>query len=167
MIKFLSLAAAVACLGIAAVAGAQTAPQTKLDIALRLQNVEFQNPTDDCPYGVATFDLADESNHSVGAGTACFKSLEGCDPFVPGCRDTASAVFTLSLEGGSITAPVTLRELALSYQTLLQVGSGKISGGTGNFAGATGLIQGGGTVFFDDSGLHPTLVYRVLIRTHA
>jgi hypothetical protein len=167
--RLFTLVAAVICAATtaAAVAGAQAgttvAAAAKQSIVVRFENIVFSGPSESCPVGIVAFDLFSESGDPAGTGTACIKMVEGCS-FSAGCRDVATSVFTLRVEGGSVTARMSLDELWLSDTTMLQVGKGKIRSGTGDFARAQGRVEGGGIVRFADSEIESGLVYAIRIR---
>jgi hypothetical protein len=100
----------------------------------------------------------------VGTASSCVHSIDGCDPFVPFCRQTVQATLTLALAGGTITAPLELREILPTEFSFLQRGSGTITGGTGAYAGSRGHIKGGGAGEFTDTGFVGNLVYVVHLK---
>src|SRR5262245_45894392 len=106
-----------------------------------------------------SFDMASPGGSQLGSGVSCVQSIqppEGCA--AAGCRDTVHAIFTLSLPGGTLTAPMVLHETYLTDATVLQLDYGTITSGTGNFAGAMGSIGCAGTVTFTSTSVIPRLV---------
>lgn len=115
------------------------------------------------PDGCFEFPLRSATGAPLGHGTACITGGDfSCFP-VPfaGCRQTTYSTFEFALPDGSVSAPMTLREVFRSESSLIQVGSGPITGGTGRYADATGRIVGAGTVTFTDVGFEGRLVYVV------
>src|SRR5207302_1799602 len=101
------------------------------------------------------------SGAPAGNGTSCILSTTGCDPFFVGCHQVTKAIFTFNLARGSVSAPMTLHETFVTDSSVLQLGAGRISSGTGAFAGAHGSIVGGGLVTFTATGVDSRLVYVV------
>lgn len=151
-------------------AGAGTAAAADRDerhtLTLAIENVQIGEPTADCPAATLfaiSFSLVSVAGETVGDGVACVQSLAGCDPFVVGCSQVAQSVFVFHLPGGSITADMTLHETFLTESTILQIAFGRITSGTGVYAGATGRIFGGGLATFAATGVVPRLRYFVLV----
>jgi hypothetical protein len=116
-----------------------------------------------CPdalFGIA-FDVTSLAGRPLGQGRSCVASIQGCDPFAPNCRQTVRATFTLDLPRGSLTAPMTLRELWPSETSFVQVGHGTITAGTGDYKGVTGHIDGGGAGSFTEQGFEGRLLYLI------
>jgi hypothetical protein len=68
------------------------------------------------------------------------------------CRQTVRATLTLDLARGSLTVPLTLREVLPSESSFIQAGRGEVSAGTGVYAAARGPVAGGGAGSFDEQG---------------
>jgi hypothetical protein len=152
----------VAALALAA--GSAGAPLKATTITFSAQN--FGDGSAACaPGGFGlSFDMISPAGALLGTGVSCILSSAGCDPFVafvPGCHSTTEARFELHFANGSVTAPMKLFELYRTPTAFLQVGVGKISAGTGAFAGARGIVDGGGTGAFTDTGLDSQIVYTV------
>jgi hypothetical protein len=134
-------------------------------IAFRIQNPG--DATASCSredlFGIS-FEMVSLAGAPLGSGRSCVHSIDGCSPFVPFCRQTVRATFTLDFARGSLTAPMRLREILPSETSFIQRGKGKIAAGTGDFAGARGRVTGGGTGAFTDQGFVGALVYAVSLK---
>lgn len=106
-----------------------------------------------------SFDMVSPAGDLLGSGRSCVHSIDGCFPFVPGCRQTVRSTFHLDFGRGTLTAPMRLREVWPTETSFRQRGKGKITGGTGDFAGVRGRVKGGGAGAFTDQGLVADLVY--------
>jgi hypothetical protein len=124
-------------------------------IVFTVQNLGFTG-CDDGLFAL-TFDLVAPAGRKLGDGVSCVHVPSDCPP-VAGCRGVVQATFTLTFARGSLIAPVALHELWLSESTILQVTQGKITSGTGVFAGATGSIGCVGTVRFAGTDVIPKIV---------
>ena len=155
-----TLALAVSLAGAAAAAPPVTQNSDRT-VRVAIQNVQFGNPTDACPAGTVAYTLLSLRGVSAGDGTACIQSSTGCDPWQVGCRQVTQAIFTFNLPRGSVTAPLVLRERFLSETMVVQLGLGKISAGTGDYAQVHGSLEGGGIVNFNDTSGNSGLVYFV------
>jgi hypothetical protein len=144
-------------------APAQPDPQRTVTV-VKIEDVVFTGPTTDC-LDVAAFPLLSAAGERLGSGTACLKGGDfACFPIpFAGCRQTTLSTFTFNLPGGSITAPMTLKEVFTSESSLVQVGRGNIVGGTGAFVGATGRVRGGGPIRFTAEGIEANLAYVVRV----
>jgi hypothetical protein len=80
----------------------------------------------------------------IAAGQACPGTPDGCDPFVPFCRQTLRSTLTLDLPRGSLTVPLELVEVLPSQSSFIQAGRGEVSAGTGAYSAARGPVTGGG-----------------------
>jgi hypothetical protein len=131
-------------------------------ITFSVQNV---GPAD-CPEALfgLSFDLVSPAGNALGTGTSCVRSIDGCEPFVAGCRQTVHAVFTLDFGRGSLTVPMKLREVWPTESSLTQRGTGRIAGGTGDFVDARGRVKGGGALAFTEQGLASEVVYTVHLK---
>lgn len=96
--------------------------------------------------------IASLDGRPLGTGRTCVDAIDGCEPFAPFCRRTVVATLTLDLARGSLTVPVRLLEVLPSESSFIQLGRGRVSGGTGAFARAGGRVAGGGAGAFDDQG---------------
>jgi hypothetical protein len=107
-----------------------------------------------CPDGQFGFGLniRSLSGRSLGTGQTCFAEPDGCDPFVPFCRETIHATLTFDLARGSLTVPATLVEILPTDASFIQFGRGVVSAGTGIYAGVRGTLTGGGAGSFDADG---------------
>jgi hypothetical protein len=117
-------------------------------------------------FGIS-FDMVSLAGAPLGAGRSCVHSIEGCFPFTPFCRQTVHATFTLGFAGGSLTAPMRLREVLPTETSFIQRGKGRIAAGTGDFAGARGRVKGGGAGAFTDQGFAGEIVYAVFLKGEA
>jgi hypothetical protein len=151
---------ALACLAAVPISAA-AASRGGHDNAFAIRNVAFTDPTAACPGGNLTFDLVSLVGVPAGTGSSCIVSAAGCEPFAVGCKQVTQAIFTFNLEDGSVTAPMTLHERFVTDSSVTQRGKGKIASGTGSFAVAHGVIEGGGTIAFTATGLDVQLVYAV------
>ncbi len=114
------------------------------------------DPDSEPDFGLS-FPMTSPGGSLLGQGVSCLRSFEGCQ-FQAGCRNTIHATFTLDFGRGSLTAPVVLDERWLTDTTVLQLTSGAISSGTGDFAGADGSILCAGIVRFTETDLIPRIV---------
>jgi hypothetical protein len=114
-------------------------------------------------FGLA-FDMVSLGGKPLGSGQSCVHSVVGCETFRPFCRQTVDSTFTLDFSSGSITAPMTLREILPTESSFIQRGEGVITSGTGEFARARGRVEGGGVGAFTDSGPVTALVYAVRLK---
>lgn len=138
--------AAIAAAALPAAAGATPASK----IVFRVQNVGDASAA--CGGFGLSFDMVSPGGSVLGSGRSCIGSFEGCDPsveFHPGCHATIGVTFVLDFADGSVVAPMTLREQYPDPNTVRQHGEGHVSGGAGVYAGARGVVQGGGTLVFD------------------
>jgi hypothetical protein len=118
------------------------------------------------PDGCLEFPLLSAAGAPLGDGRGCITGGDfSCFP-VPyaGCRQTTYSTFEFNLPDGSVSAPMTLRELFLSESSLVQVGSGPIGGGTGVYSDASGRIAGGGLLRLTDEGFEGRAIYVVRAR---
>jgi hypothetical protein len=161
--RIISLAVAfISATALAAAAAA--APPRALAITFAVQNVGDGSSA--CPPGVfgLSFEMVSPQGAPLGTGVSCIFSADGCDPFVqfvPGCHRSVDVRFELHFADGAVIAPMRLFELYRTPLTFLQVGVGHIAGGTGSFAAARGVVEGGGTATFTETGIDPHLVYTV------
>jgi hypothetical protein len=109
-------------------------------------------------FGLA-FDLTSPSGEDLGTGRSCIGSIDGCDPFQPGCHQTVHATFTLELARGSLTIRTTLHEVRPDESSFIQVGHGTVTSGTGAYAHASGCLNGGGAGRFTEHGFEGRIVY--------
>ena len=76
-----------------------------------------------CPgFGLRVDSLA---GRPLGTGQTCIHSSVGCEEFVPFCRETIRSTLTLDLARGSLTVPLTLREVLPSFSSFIQLGRGE------------------------------------------
>lgn len=120
----------------------------------------------DALFGLS-FDMVSPAGDLLGSGRSCVHSIDGCDPFIPGCRQTVRSTFHLDFGRGSLTVPMKLRELWPTESSFRQRAKGKISGGTGDFADARGHVKGGGAGAFTDQGFVGDFVYVVRLKGDA
>lgn len=143
---------------------AQAAPRT---FVTKFDDVVFTDPPAglDC-IAFATFSISTPSGTALGSGSTCLTGGDfACFPVAfAGCKQTALATFTLGLPGGSVRAEMTLREIFTSESALVQIGAGRIVGGTGAFAGARGFVAGAGPIAFTDAGIDANLTYVIHVR---
>ena len=115
-------------------------------------------------FGLA-FDMASPSGTPLGTGESCVHaSDDGCAPFTPFCRVRRDATFTLRFARGTVTARMTVREVMPTESTFIQRGKGRITSGTGEFADASGQIDGGGVIEFTDLGPATSVFYAVRLK---
>jgi hypothetical protein len=134
-------------------------------IAFRVQNLG--DATSSCApqdlFGIS-FDMVSLAGSPLGSGRSCVHSIDGCFPFTRFCRQTVRSTFTLAFPRGSLTAPMNLREILPTETSFIQRGKGKITAGTGDFAGARGRVKGGGAGAFTDQGFVGEIVYAVVLK---
>jgi hypothetical protein len=163
-----SLCALAAVLSALAPAAVQADGGDRSTIAFRVQNPG--DATASCSpqdlFGIS-FDMVSLAGAPLGSGRSCVHSIDGCFPFVPFCRQTVRATFTLDFAHGSLTAPMILREILPTEASFIQRGKGKIAAGTGEFAGARGRVKGGGAGAFTDQGFVGEIVYTVVLKGDA
>jgi hypothetical protein len=145
--------------GLALAAAPAQASDRTIAFEVRLADRAPECAADDA-FGLA-FDMVSASGAPLGSGQSCVHSSTGCEPFTPFCRTKVDATFTLAFKRGSLTAPMTLRELMPSDSVVLQQGSGRIASGTGEFSGARGRVEGGGIIAFTDAAPVTKLFYAV------
>jgi hypothetical protein len=141
------LIAAIAASLMAAPAQAAEGGRTTLAVSLV---PDFSLPVSCAGFGLRVDSLA---GRPLGTGQTCIRSSVGCEEFVPFCRETIHATLTLDLARGSLTVPLTLREVLPSDSSFIQVGRGEVSAGTGIYAAARGPVAGGGAGSFDEQGV--------------
>ena len=153
--RILPLLVGLLCALVLTSATASAHPGKPTTIVFTVQNLGFAG----CDGGLfaLTFDLTALDGDQLGQGVSCVHVPSDCPP-VAGCRGVVQATFTLTFARGSLTAPVALHELWLSESTILQVTQGKVTSGTGIFAGATGSIGCVGTVRFTETDVIPKIV---------
>jgi hypothetical protein len=163
-----TLCAFIAIMSALAPAAAQAQTDDRSTIVFRVENPG--DATASCSpadlFGIS-FDLVSLSGAPLGTGRSCVHSIDGCFPFEPSCRQNVRATFTLNFAGGSLTAPMRLREILPTEFSFIQRGKGKIAAGTGDFAGTRGRVKGGGAAAFTDQGFVGTLVYAVVLKGDA
>jgi hypothetical protein len=149
-VKRLSLALAVALATV--VAAAPVAHARRTTIVAKVANLQFGQTIQDCdPGDGVTFDLASPSGAEIGSGTGCITGFASdCAP-LPGCHETVNSTLTLIFDGrGAVVAPSLFQQTdlpnGLSFRS-----TGDITSGTGEFAGATGVVTGQGIIFADFS----------------
>jgi hypothetical protein len=155
-------AACVAAIG-AGPAHAGDGGRTTMDFALQ---PDLVTPVS-CPGALFGFALGVSSPEGspLGTGRSCVESIHGCEPFTAFCRRTVRSTLTLDLARGSLTAPLKLTEVLPTEGSFLQVGSGRVSAGTGAYSTAEGRIAGGGAGAFDDQlAFSGRLIYHADLR---
>jgi hypothetical protein len=159
------LCALVAVVSALAPAAARADDRDHSTISFRVENPG--DATASCSpedlFGIS-FDMVSPAGAPLGSGRSCVHSIEGCFPFTPFCRQAVRSTFTLNFARGSLTAPMTLREILPTETSFIQFGKGKIAAGTGDFAGARGRLKGGGAGAFTDQGFVGRIVYAVVLK---
>lgn len=147
----------------AAAGSAQAKPDNgHLKIVAEVEEIGFELPTPTCELGIITFSLVSPNGGALGTGVSCIHSIVGCS-FAAGCRATAFADFILTFPQGSVTAPMVIAEVWPTDTTVAQHAKGKITSGTGAFAGAKGSIKCNGGLEFTETAVIPDL--RCIVRT--
>ncbi len=164
--KITSVLVGLAC-AVALAAGSAQADDDGADrkIVVAIEDVGFLEPTGACELGTITFALVARGNSPSGSGTSCIHVIDGCS-FAAGCRATVFADFTFTFPQGSVTAPMVLKEVWPTNTFVRQRAKGRISSGTGAFAGARGSIKCRGTIDFS-VGADPDVVCTVRTKGHA
>ena len=159
MLKKLVLAAVVVAALTAGAGSAAAADGARgQTLAFAVADVQPGPPTADCPLFTLTFRLVPFGGGPAGTGFSCVQSMVGCDPFVVGCTQIVHAIFTLNLAAGSITADMRLRETFIAENRATTLDLGRITSGTGAYAGATGFLVGGGLITFTPTGIDARIV---------
>jgi hypothetical protein len=164
-IKILCALVAVTSALAPAVAQADERDRDRSTITFRVENPG--DATASCsPHDLfgLSFDMVSRAGAPLGTGRSCVHSIEGCFPFRPFCRQRVDATFTLDFARGSLTAPMTLREVLPTETSFIQLGKGRIAAGTGEFAGARGHVLGGGAGAFTDQGFVGKIAYTVAVK---
>lgn len=161
--KITSVLVGLAC-AVALAAGSAQADDDSADrkIVVAVEEIGFLEPTDACEFGTITFALVPRGNGLSGSGASCIHEIDGCS-FAAGCRATVFADFTFTFPQGSLTAPMVLKEVWPTDTFVRQRARGRISSGTGVFAGARGSIRCRGTIDFG-VGVDPDVVCTVRTR---
>jgi hypothetical protein len=154
--RVLPARARLACLLALAAAGTVAAATpthaANTTIVTKIANLQFGATIADCdPFAGITFDLESPAGSGIGHGTGCITGdVSECpNGPVPGCHETVSSTLTFTLNGkGTLVAPSTFRQVDL-VSGLPFRSTGEITSGTGEFAGATGIVNGQGVIFFD------------------
>jgi hypothetical protein len=112
---------------------------------------DLAGPTS-CPASLFGFALRITSlkGSPLGTGETCIDTIDGCEPFAAFCRRTVRATLTLGLARGSLTVPIKLLEVLPTESSFIQLGSGKVTAGSGAYAAAKGRVAGGGAGAFDE-----------------
>lgn len=165
MTKKILVAAITACT-LALIAGpAQASGGDRTTLVFDLKP-DFVTPVS-CPGALGGFklDVASLDGAPLGTAKTCIKAIDGCDPFAPYCLLTVRATLTLDLERGSLTVPLRLLEIQPTDSSFIQIGTGKVSRGTGAYRHAEGRVAGGGSAAFDNEGTFTgRLVYTAHLR---
>lgn len=165
MTKKILVAAITACT-LALIAGpAQASGGDRTTLVFDLKP-DFVTPVS-CPGALGGFklDVASLDGAPLGTAKTCIKAIDGCDPFAPYCLLTVRATLTLNLERGSLTVPLRLLEIQPTDSSFIQIGTGKVSRGTGAYRHAEGRVAGGGSAAFDNEGTFTgRLVYTAHLR---
>lgn len=160
------LIAAIAACTLALIAGpAQASGGDRTTLVFDLKP-DFVTPVS-CPGPLGGFklDVASLDGAPLGTAKTCIKSIDGCDPFAPYCLLTVRATLTLDLERGSLTVPLRVLEIQPTDSSFIQIGTGKVSRGTGAYRHAEGRVAGGGSAAFDNEGTFTgRLVYTAHLR---
>lgn len=160
------LIAAIAACTLALIAGpAQASGGDRTTLVFDLKP-DFVTPVS-CPGPLGGFklDVASLDGAPLGTAKTCIKAIDGCDPFAPYCLLTVRATLTLNLERGSLTVPLRLLEIQPTDSSFIQIGTGKVSRGTGAYRHAEGRVAGGGSAAFDNEGTFTgRLVYTAHLR---
>ncbi len=151
MTRFLYLLAGLLCLLALSAGSAQAGKDQLQPIAF---GVEFTDDPVACPVFGLAFDMLGPKHSVLGTGQSCIAGIEdGCLPFFVGCKVVIDATLTLRIPGrGTLTVPVVLTEFFFTPTRFIQIGVGTITGGTGEFAGASGTLTGGGIAAFNEFG---------------
>jgi hypothetical protein len=148
---FVSIAAVV----VLAFSAGTARAAAKETLVLTFENIAFQEASDACPGGIATFDIVSPGGAQLGTGSSCILSFMGCEPFRVGCHQTVETIFTFRLSGRSpIIVAAKLHEVVLDDDpfTLAQRAHGSV-------VNRKGHLRGGGTLTFTAEGIESTLVY--------
>lgn len=165
MTKKILVAAIAAACAVALTAGPAQASGDRTTLVLDLKPTLAEVA---CPEGSLfgfALDVASLDGAPLGTAKTCIKSVDGCDPFAPYCLRTVRATLTLDLERGSLTVPLRLLEIQPTDSSFIQIGTGKVSRGTGAYRHAEGRVAGGGSAAFDNEGTFTgRLVYTAHLR---
>ena len=148
--RILAVAIAAAC-AVALTAGpAHAGDGGRTTIVFGLEP-DLAGPTS-CPASLFGFALriASLKRSPLGTGQTCIDTIDGCEPFAASCRRTVRATLTLDLVRGSLTVPIKLLEVLPTESSFIQLGSGKVTAGSGAYAVAKGRVAGGGAGAFDE-----------------
>jgi hypothetical protein len=154
--KALAVITALAALLALAAGSARASGHDHTKTVYAIENIGFELPSAACELGVITFSLVGPGGAQAGTGASCIHDIVGCS-FLAGCRDTVFADFTFAFPNGSVTAPVELDEVWETDTFVTQRAKGKISSGTGAYAGAKGSIKCAGSIEFTATALDPDL----------
>jgi hypothetical protein len=145
--------------------GLTAAPARATDIHFEVRLAERAPACGQDEFGFA-FDMAWPRGTLLGTGQSCVHETDDrCTPFRPFCHVTHDATFTLRFDRrGTVSAPMTLREVMPSPGVVLQRGKGRVAAATGEFAGARGRVEGGGVIEFSPSDIQTAVVYRVRLK---
>ena len=154
--------------------GAASAHDDDSRIVTRVGELTFIEPpaplSADCAGALFQVDygLLDRHGRQVGTGHHCVVSFApGCEQPFAGCRQTVRARVTVTFAGrGSVAADVTVDEVFLSENVVLERGRGAIDSGTGEFANASGVIKSVGTLTFSDTAAVADMKVIVRLRDH-
>jgi hypothetical protein len=148
--RVLSIITGLACLLV--LGAARSAAAANTTIVTKIANLQFGASIEHCdPFAGITFELESPAGTQIGQGTGCITGdVSECpDGPVPGCHETVSSTLTFTLNGrGTLVAPSTFRQVDLASGLPFR-STGEITSGTGEFAGATGMVNGQGVIFFD------------------
>jgi hypothetical protein len=163
--KITSVLVGLACaLALAAGSAQADVDHANKKIVVAVDEIGFLEPTAACELGTITFALVPRASRPHGSGASCIHRIDGCS-FAAGCRATVFADFTFSFPQGSVTAPMLLKEVWPTATFVRQRARGRISSGTGAFAGARGSIKCRGTIDFS-VGADPDVVCTVRTKGH-
>jgi hypothetical protein len=148
--KILAAAIAAAC-AVALSAGPAHAGDSRRSAIVFSLEPNLVTPVS-CPDALFGFalDIASLEGSPLGTGRSCVESIDGCDPFAPFCRRTVRSTLTLDLARGSLTVALKLVEVLPTESSFIQLGSGKVTAGSGAYAAAKGRVAGGGAGAFDE-----------------
>lgn len=156
MLKKLLLALLCAMAALVAATPAHSAE--KGAIVVRVTSVEFLPPAGDCLFGAVS--PLQPIRGSAGTLEVCIKTFNlGCN----GRCQTLTGTATWSFPTGQIFTEIRIVEFFLDESTTVALWSGRITGGTGEYAGATGALRGGGRIVFGPAGPEPDLIFALVI----
>ena len=153
--SLLAILALLALTAIAAPAAAAGARHETVVVKITSAPEFLQDPN--CAEFLGMADLTHRDGSPAGKAYLCVRAVE----FPPNAF-VERARLTLELADGTIEIEVTLVDLFRPDGTVLHLGWGAVVGGTGRYAGASGIFAGFGRIAFDAEGNPmPDLTYVV------